>query len=43
MGKNTKTKSGAGTEGKGHPETVPPGDPSHIQTLNPVTTADAKK
>ena len=28
---------------KGHPETAPPGDPSHIQTPNPETIADAKK
>jgi len=26
-----------------HPETVPPGDPSHTQTPNPDTIADAKK
>jgi hypothetical protein len=25
--------SGAETEGKGHPETAPPRDPSHLQTL----------
>jgi hypothetical protein len=25
---------------KGHPETAPPGDPSHIQTPNPDTIAD---
>jgi hypothetical protein len=28
---------------EGHPETAPPGDPSHIQTLNPDTIADANK
>jgi hypothetical protein len=28
---------------KGHPETVPPGDPSHIQLPNPDTIVDAKK
>ena len=28
---------------KGHPETAPPGDPSHIQTPNPDTIVDAKK
>ena len=28
---------------KGHPETAPPMDPSHLQTPNPGTIADAKK
>jgi hypothetical protein len=28
---------------KFHPEPAPPGDPSHIQTPNPDTIADAKK
>jgi hypothetical protein len=28
---------------KGHLETTPPGDPSHIQTPNPDTIVDAKK
>jgi hypothetical protein len=28
---------------KGHPETAPPGDPSHIQTPNPDTIVDVKK
>jgi hypothetical protein len=28
---------------KGHPETVPPGDSSHIQLPNPDTIVDAKK
>ena len=28
---------------KGYPETVPPGDPSYIQTPNPDTISDAKK
>ena len=28
---------------KGHPETVPPRDPSHQQTPNPDTIADVKK
>ena len=28
---------------KGHPETAPPRNPSHLQTPNPHTIADAKK
>jgi hypothetical protein len=28
---------------KGHPETVPPGDSSHLQLPNPDTIVDAKK
>jgi hypothetical protein len=40
---NTGTKCGAETEGKGHQETVPPGDPSHTQTPNTDTAVDAKK
>jgi len=38
-----ETKCGAET--KGHPETAPlaPRDPSHIQTPNPDSIADAKK
>jgi hypothetical protein len=28
---------------KGHAETAPPDDPSHMQPPNPVTIADAKK
>jgi hypothetical protein len=28
---------------KGHAETAPPGDPSHMQTPNLDTVADAKK
>jgi hypothetical protein len=28
---------------KGHSETASPGDPSHIQSTNPDTVADAKK
>ena len=28
---------------KGHPVTVPPGDPSHIQSPNPDTVVDAEK
>ena len=36
------TKCGAETEGMTeHPETAPPGDPSHIQSPNPDTTVDA--
>jgi hypothetical protein len=38
---NKGTKCGAET--KGHPETVPPGHPSHIQTPNPGTLVNAKK
>jgi hypothetical protein len=34
-GGNMETKCGAETERKGHPETAPPGDPSHIQPPNP--------
>ena len=26
-----------------HPETAPPGDSSHMQTINPGTIADVKK
>jgi hypothetical protein len=38
------TKSRAETEGrKGYPETTQPKDPSHLQTPNPNTIADAKK
>ena len=36
------TKSGTDTEGKGHPETAQPGDPSHMQLPNLITVADAK-
>ena len=28
---------------KGHPETVPPGDPSHIQSPNPDAIVHAQK
>ena len=28
---------------KVHPETAPPGDPSHIQSSNPDTIVDANK
>jgi hypothetical protein len=28
---------------KGHPETAPPGDPSHIQSPNPDAIVDAGK
>jgi hypothetical protein len=34
---NAGTKCGTEHEGKAIPETVPPGNPSHIQTLNPDT------
>ena len=30
IGGNMETKWGAETEGKGHPETNPPGDQSHL-------------
>jgi hypothetical protein len=30
-------------EGPSHPETAPPGDPSHIQSPNPDTIVDANK
>ena len=44
MGGNRETKCGAETEGrKGHPETAPPGDPSHTQTPNTDIIVDAKK
>ena len=42
-GANTETKYGAETEGKVHPETVSPGDPSHIQSQNAETILDSKK
>jgi hypothetical protein len=32
-----------GLKTQGHPETAPPGAPSHIQTPKPDTIADAKK
>ena len=46
---NTKLLTGANMEmkwrdwRKGHPETVPPGDSSHIQLPSPETLVDAKK
>ena len=39
----TGTKWGVETEDKGHPETVPAGNQSHIQTSNLNTIMDAKK
>jgi hypothetical protein len=36
-GGDTETKCGTETD---HPETVPPGDPSHIQIPNPDTSVD---
>jgi hypothetical protein len=38
---NTGTKNGTESEGKARD--CPPGDPSHVQTPNPYTFADAKK
>jgi hypothetical protein len=44
MGGVTETKCGAETEDfKGHPETAPPGDPSHIPLPHPDTIVDANK
>jgi len=40
---NSGTKSGADTEAKTIQKTVPPRDPSYMQTPNPDTIADAKK
>jgi hypothetical protein len=42
---NMETKCRAETEKKKkrHPETAPPGDPSHIQAPNSDTIVDAKK
>jgi hypothetical protein len=43
-GGNMETKCGAETEGKkDHPETAPPGDPSHTQPPNPVAIVAARK
>jgi hypothetical protein len=42
-GGNMETKCGAETKGKGHPDTAPPGDPSHIQPPNPDDIVDAGK
>jgi hypothetical protein len=39
--KGNKIHMGANTE-KGHPETVPPGDTSNIQSPNPDTIVNAK-
>jgi hypothetical protein len=33
----------AESEGKGHPETAPPGDPSHIQSPNLDVIMNARK
>ena len=41
IGGDTETKFVGETEG--YPETVPPGDPSHIQLPNPGTIVDANK
>jgi hypothetical protein len=40
---NAGTKSPAETEGKTIQRVPPPGDPSHLQTPNPDTIADAMK
>jgi hypothetical protein len=40
--KNMETKCGAETEGKPI-QTVPPGNPSHIQSSNPDAIVDARK
>jgi hypothetical protein len=42
-GAKMEIKCRAETEGKVPPETLPPGDSSHIQLPNPDTTVDAKK
>jgi hypothetical protein len=42
-GTNIEIKCRTETEGKTHPGTVLPGDPSHIQLPNPDTIVDAKK
>jgi len=42
-GGNTQTKFGAETEGKAIQRLPHLGDPSHMQTPNPDTIADAKK
>ena len=41
-GGNTETICGSETEGN-HPETAPPGDPSHIHSSNIDTIVDDKK
>jgi hypothetical protein len=38
-----EAKFGAEMEKKDHPETTPPGDPSHNQPTNPDTIAYARK
>jgi hypothetical protein len=44
MERVTETKFRAETEGMtNHPETAPPGDPSHKQPPNPDTIADTNK
>ena len=42
MGANTKTNVEQKLK-EVHPVTAPPGDPSHIQLLNPDTIVDANK
>jgi hypothetical protein len=39
----TETKFAAENEGNDQPEIAPPGDPSHKQSLNPDTIANANK
>jgi hypothetical protein len=41
MGGDTETKCRAEAERKGHPETVPPGILSHMQSPSPDTSTDA--
>jgi hypothetical protein len=36
-----KSRAGRKKKKKGHPETVSPGDSSHIELPNPDTTVDA--
>jgi hypothetical protein len=43
MGGDRETKFWSRNWRKGHPVTVPHGDPSHIQSLNPDNIADANK
>ena len=44
MGNNrNKSVEDKGKKKKGHPKTVPPGDPFHIQLPNPDTIVDANK
>jgi hypothetical protein len=42
-GKRYRDKMWSRDEGKGHPETSPSGDTSHIQSPNPDTSVDAYK